>query len=145
MNEKGLSSKGIFINGKGQIIDMLKYMTKKEREKLLLAIRHRNPQLASELVEQTINFESLFTLSEPHLGILTDYIRPELFGMALKTAPRSFQRKILGIATRSFAEKCYEILTSRMDNETTLVSKAQSKIVQIFVSLLKKQIISLDQ
>ncbi len=53
------TQQGLFINGKAQVIEMLKFMQPEEREVLLRNIKARNPQLAMELTENCLTFSDL--------------------------------------------------------------------------------------
>ena len=61
------TNQGIFINGKAQIIDMLKYMQEDERTTLLKNIQARNPQLAKELYAESISFDTIYSLDQVDL------------------------------------------------------------------------------
>jgi ribonucleotide reductase alpha subunit len=46
--------KGIFINGKQQIVELLQYMQGAEKETLIRQIKLRNPAMAKELIENSL-------------------------------------------------------------------------------------------
>ena len=53
------SNENIYINGKGQIIEMLKIMPMAEKMKLLKNIGLRNAPMARELSEESLSFASM--------------------------------------------------------------------------------------
>ncbi|MBT6325851.1 MAG: hypothetical protein HOJ35_07765, partial [Bdellovibrionales bacterium] len=53
---------GIFLNGKGQVIKMLQSMEINERKNLINLIKKKNPQLANELSQNSVNFNDFSRL-----------------------------------------------------------------------------------
>lgn len=137
------SQQGVFINGKAQVIEMLKYMQPEERELLLKNIKARNPQLAIELTENCLTFNDLNRLGDEELHLIFNYVKPAIWGLALKDTPTNFQRRILGLAPRDYAEQAYQILTTPLKNEQRDTKRAQQKIVAILGNLLKRRQISM--
>ena len=133
------NQQGLFINGKAQVIEMLKYMRPEERETLLRNIRARNAQLAMELTENCLTFSDLDRLSDEDLYTIFSYVKPAIWGLALKTTPRNFQRRVLGLAPRDYAEQAYQILTTNLKNEDRDTKRAQQKIVSILANLMKRR------
>lgn len=132
---------GIFINGKAQIIEMLQIMPESEKEKLLQKIKVRNPTLANELMEESFTFEQIDQLSDTHLSIVLNNTNATICGIALKSTSVDFQRRILSIAPREYAKEAYQTLKKPIANELTVVPKAQNKIINTVVALIKKKII----
>jgi len=137
------SQQGVFINGKAQVIEMLKYMQPEERELLLKNIKARNPQLAIELTENCLTFNDLNRLGDEELHLIFNYVKPAIWGLALKNTPRDFQRRVLSLAQRDYAEQAYQILTTTLKNEERDTKRAQQKIVSILGNLLKRRQISI--
>ncbi|MBK23655.1 MAG: hypothetical protein CME70_06580 [Halobacteriovorax sp.] len=137
------SQQGVFINGKAQVIEMLKYMQPEERELLLKNIKARNPQLAIELTENCLTFNDLNRLGDEELHLIFNYVKPAIWGLALKNTPRDFQRRVLSLAPRDYAEQAYQILTTTLKNEERDTKRAQQKIVSILGNLLKRRQISI--
>ncbi len=133
---------GVFLNGKKQIIEMLKFMQPEERDTLLKNIKMRNPQMARELIAESINFSDLNRLRNEDLVIIFKYIQPEILGMALKTVSQDFQRRVLSLAPRPYAEQAFSILSTPM-NRPKDVERAQEKIVSVLASLNRKNQIGL--
>jgi flagellar motor switch protein FliG len=129
----------VFLNGKGQIIEMLKFMTPKEREVLLKNIRARNSQLADELLEQSLTFSSLNELPDDDLILIFNSLSAPIVGVALKGSNREFQRRILSLAPRDYAEKAYSVLMTNLSNEARDVQRAQNKVLNALGSHLKRK------
>jgi flagellar motor switch protein FliG len=137
------TSTDIFLNGKAQIIEMLQIMPPEERKTLLKNIKHKNPTLAIELLESSLEFEDLNNLSTHHMNIVLQYVDAPILGMALKGANQQFQRKVLKLASRKYAEKAYDVLVSNYPGEESGAKKAQQKVIKTAVSLLKRNQIQL--
>ena len=131
-------SANIFINGRAQIIEMLQIMPVAEKEKLLRNIRARNPQLAQELMVQSLTFEQIARLEDNELMTLIEAVKPVVWGVALKGQKQEFQRRVLSLAPRTYAEEAYGYLTATLQNEKRDVKRAQSKIIEILVGLSKR-------
>lgn len=136
---KNSITEGVFLNGKAQIIEMLQYMNSSEREKLLLNIRKRNPQLAEELMEKSLTFSHLGELSDIELSIIFSHINAPILGIALKGTSREFQRRLLSLAPRDYAERAYSVMMTPLQNEKTDVKRAQSKIVSSLAGILRSR------
>ncbi len=137
MNQAG----GVFLNGRGQIIEMFKLLTAEEKERLLKVIKLKNPQLAGELVQETLTFDSIELVGERELSLLFNRVKPAVWGLALKGTKKSFQHKVLSTAPRDYAEKAYEVMVAAVDNERLNNQRAQKKILEVLVSLKKSNLI----
>ncbi len=130
---------GIFINGKAQIIEMLQHMKREERAKLLQNLKMRNPQLAEELMEQCFTFNDLDTLRDDELVRVFSYISAPILGMALKNVETSFQRRLLSLAEREYAQEAFRVLKTPYSTEKRDVPRAQNKIIEVLISLKKRK------
>lgn len=130
---------GIFINGKAQIIEMLQYMKREERTKLLQNLKMRNPQLAEELMEQCFTFNDLDTLRDDELVRVFSYISAPILGMALKNVETSFQRRLLSLSEREYAQEAFRVLKTPYSTEKRDVPRAQNKIIEVLISLKKRK------
>lgn len=130
---------GVFINGKAQIVEMLQHMSRDERSKLLKNLKVRNPQLAEELSEQCFTFNDLDSLSDYELQMIFNYISAPILGMALKTIERNFQRRLLSLASREYAEEAFKVLKTPYTNEKRDIKRAQNKIIETLSSLKKRK------
>lgn len=139
MEANNNNSNSVFINGKAQIIEMLQHMPRDERAKLLKNLKLRNPQLAEELTEQCFTFSDLDNLSDDDLQMIFHYITAPILGMALKNVERTFQRRLLSLANREYAEEAFRVLKTPYATEKRDIKRAQNKIVEVLVSLKKKR------
>ena len=136
------NSNNVFINGKQQIIEMLRYMPMNERNKLISNIRLRNATMARELSEQSLSYSDLDNLDEDKLALVLRTINPAVIGLALYLSPRKFQRKCLGVLERTLAEKAYQIMTYDLSSKRTECERAQQKILQSAIELVRKNVIN---
>jgi len=133
---------GVFLNGKSQIIEMLQFMTEAEREVLIKNIKIRNPHLAEELLEKSLSFSNISNMKDTDLQALFKYVQPAILGIALKATERNFQKRVLSITPREYAEEAYRNMKSPITNEEDGIKRAQSKILNTLISLCRrKQII----
>lgn len=129
-------SNGIFINGKAQIIEMLKFMNAAERATLLKNIKARNPALAKELYSESITFETIYSLDSVDLSQLFQFVKAPIFGVALKKSPKAFQKTLLTMAPRAYAEEAYEYLVKDLGaNEVRDIQRAQKRISDTIAAL----------
>lgn len=137
--EANNSNQGVFINGKAQIIEMLQHMPRDERSKLLKNLKIRNPQLAEELSESCFTFNDLDSLNDYELQMIFNYISAPILGMALKNIERAFQRRLLSLASRDYAEEAFKVLKTPYSNEKRDIKRAQHKIIETLASLKKRK------
>lgn len=137
--EANNSANGVFINGKAQIIEMLQHMPRHERATLIKNLKARNPQLAEELSEQCFTFSDLDSLEDFELKAIFQSVTAPVLGMALKNVEKSFQRRLLSLAERSYAEETFRVLNNNYANEKRDTKRAQNKIIEILVSLKKRR------
>ncbi len=128
---------GTFINGKNQVIEMLSHLTLQEREKIIDKIKQQNPQLAKELLEQSINFKSLPDLDDFEIKKVISYSDASILGVALKALPLRAQRKILSLCDRPYAEKAYQIMCNPIHNEKININRACERINNTISNLVK--------
>ncbi len=141
--ETNNNQNGYFINGKAQIIEMLQHMNRDERARLLKNIKIRNPQLADELTEQCFTFSDLDNLADSELQVVFNYISAPILGMALKNIERTFQRRLLSLATREYAEEAFRVLKTSYSSEKRDIKRAQNKIIEVLVTLKRRRQIDL--
>ncbi len=137
--EANNSNQGVFINGRAQIIEMLQHMPREERSKLLKNLKVRNPQLAEELSESCFTFNDLDSLNDYELQMIFNYISAPILGMALKNIERAFQRRLLSLADRAYAEEAFKVLKTPYSNEKRDIKRAQNKIIETLASLKKRK------
>ena len=123
----------IFLNGKAQVVEMLRYMKEDERERLIRQIRLQSSSLANELSGESIGFEQLGTLPDSQMQNIFNYIEAPILGMAIRGLGVELQKRILSLAERSYAEEAYEFMTMKLKDEWEKSRQAQEK-VGIFVA-----------
>ncbi len=135
-NNEQPQNQGVFINGKAQIIEMLKFMNNDERTTLLKNIQMRNPTLAKELYAESITFDTLYSLDDIDLAQIFKFVKPAIMGVALKYSEKKFQKKVLTLATRDYAEEAYSYLVKGLGaNETRDVNRAKKRVADTIVAL----------
>ena len=132
------SEESVFLNGKAQIVEMLEFMTADEKATLINNIKQRNPSLASELQEKSLSFNDLDKLSDHEINLIFGHVKAEVLGIALKDVNSNFQRRILSLAPRKYAESAYTILVKPIRESRGMTKKAQNKIVGILINLSKR-------
>lgn len=133
------NEKGLFINGKVKAFEILKRLGEKERTDLLKKIGIKNARLAEELSDNSYNFSQICKLSDHNLKMIFTNIPAGIFGIAIRNLERDFQKRALTLAPRSFAEKAYETLSMDLTDEQINIQRAQSKISEIMLTLIKNK------
>jgi len=135
------NTQGYFINGRAQVIEMLKYMTEEEKNTLLKNIKTRNPQLAGELLEKSISFGYIKNLNDDQLALAAKYTDATIMGIALKGIERAEQQRVLSSLPREYAEKAFSILVAPIKGENEKIMRAQGKVLQTILLLKRRALI----
>ncbi len=135
------SEKGIFINGKKQVIELLQKMEASDKSTLLKNLRNRNPSLAKELTESCISFESIWDLTDECLKTLVTQINPAVLGLALSLVHVKNQRRALSLTNRATALKAFEVMQTDLSSNRNECYRAQQKILEIAMSLHRNRVI----
>lgn len=133
------NEKGVFINGRVKAFEILKRLEEKEKTGLLKKIGIKNAKLAEELADNSYNFSQIYRLSDNNLKMIIANIPAGIFGVALRNLDREFQKRVLTLAHRSFAEKAYETLSMDLSDEQINIQRAQSKISEVMLALIKNK------
>ena len=133
------TEKGIFINGKKQIIEMLQFMNEGERKKLLQNIGARNAVMAKELSEQSFSFNDLVHTSTSSLNKIFQSFNPAIIGLALYNTSSELQRKVLSSITRETAEAAFEVMNQNLSGKQAECKRAQEKIINNVIQLSRRQ------
>ncbi len=141
--ENHVTPQGTYINGKGQVIDILRLLSPQEKARILNHINSKNPTMARELAERCVSFANVEALGDNELKIVFSQVDPKLMGVALKGTSVEFQRRCLSIVPRHLAEEAYRLLTTPLKNEREPVMKAQDKILNIAIQLNRLRRINL--
>jgi flagellar motor switch protein FliG len=141
MSQQNNSEKGIFINGKKQVIELLQQMDASDKAKLLKNLRLRNPTLAKELTESCINFESIWDLNDESLKTVVSQVQPAILGLALSLVHVKNQRRVLSLISREQALKAFDIMQKDLTGNRNECIRAQQKILELAMNLSRSRII----
>ncbi len=133
------NEKGTYINGRVKAFEILKRLGDQEKTQILKKIGIKNSRLAEELADNSYNFSQIYKLSDTNLKMIFSNVPAGIFGVAIRNLEISFQRRALSLAPRTFAEKAYETLSMELPDESVNIQRAQSKISEIMVSLIKNK------
>jgi flagellar motor switch protein FliG len=130
----------VIINGRAQVIELLKKLPIENKEKILQNVRQKNPKLAKELSMYTVTFETFTEIEEDKLIIVLPYISNKILSLALKSTDQNLQRKILKNLNKSRAIDVFNEMRSDTSSlQDTL--KARDKIAQILGSLYQSELL----
>ncbi len=137
------TEKGIFINGKQQIIEMLQFMENDDKQKLLENIKQRNAPMAKELSEKSLSFKDLFRLSSGHIRTIFEKSNPAIIGLALYPLTVSLQKKALQSLSREVAEQAFNVMRQDLTHKKIECQRAQEKIVRLAIQLSRHNSVQL--
>ncbi len=137
------TEKGIFINGKQQIIEMLQFMENDDKQKLLENIKQRNAPMAKELSEKSLSFKDLFRLSSGHIRTIFEKSNPAIIGLALYPLTVSLQKKALQSLSREVAEQAFNVMRQDLSHKKIECQRAQEKIVRLAIQLSRHNSVQL--
>ena len=69
--ENHVTPQGTYINGKGQVIDILRLLSPQEKARILNHINSKNPTMARELAERCVSFANVEALGDN--DVITSY------------------------------------------------------------------------
>lgn len=137
MEKQGSASReGRFINGRKQVINLLKKMPELEKKRLLDNMMFRNSPLTKELQRESISFESIGKLPDHTLKSSLDDIGAQIIGLALKGMDPGFQKRILQLMEYNDAQMAFKTMVAPIKNTAQLRAKAQEKIISSITSYL---------
>lgn len=140
MSQKA-TEKGIFINGKNQVIELLQRMEAGDKARLLRNLRTRNPALAKELTESCISFESIWDLDDEGLKTVVSQMQPTILGLALSLVHVKNQRRALSMISRDMAIKAFEIMQKDLTSNRNECIRAQQKVLELAMNLHRNRVI----
>ncbi len=141
MSQNNAENGGVFINGKGQVIELLRKMDGADKAKLLKNLRLRNPTLAKELTESCLSFESIWDLDDECLKAVVCQIKPAILGLALSLVHVKNQRRALALISRDMAMKAFEIMQKDLTSNRSECFRAQQKILELAINLQRNRVI----
>ena len=129
--------KDIFINGRNKAFEIIQMLNSKERTNILSKIKLRNPRLAEELMQNSYSFKDIARLEDVEIQSIFSKVDPHIFGVALRNLDVNFQRRVLGLAPRKYAESAYNTLISHLDEEAIHIKRARNKVSEIVIGIIK--------
>ena len=129
--------KDIFINGRSKAFEIIQMLNEKEREGILKKIQLKNPRLAEELMQNSYSFKDIAKLKNQEIESIFPKVPPQVFGVALRNLNVDFQRRVLTLAPRKYAESAYETLTGNLSDETTHIKRARNRVSEIVIEIIK--------
>ena len=131
-----------FINGEAQAAEILAALSQAERQRILMHISIKNPQVARELSRKSFGFNALSELNEVDFDRLSRLLNPKILGIALKGASIHLQRTVLSKLDRSYAEVSYDALTSPQMNEPEKIQRARDRVVETISELWSEHLVT---
>jgi len=131
------------VNGKAQIIDMLRVMPVDERRALLKNMGQMDKKRTVELMELSISMSNIEGLEESEIQLIVESCSAPVLGVALKNCPEGLQRKALRSLDRKKAEEAFEMLSTAISDEKENIMRAQRRVLQTALDLHKKGAVSL--
>lgn len=133
----------IVINGKAQVVEILKKLPEEHKNKIIQSLKGKNSSLAHELTWQTLTFDGIAQLQNEHLKSILEYISSPIVAYAILNQTVEIQKKFLTNLSRERAKEVFQLLK----NTTPSVSnslKAQNKITEISTTLIQKKILTIN-
>ena len=129
----------IFLNGKAQVVEMLRQMRADERERIIRQIRLQSSTLANELSGESIGFEQVKNLSDPQIRSLFNHLQAPILGLAIRGLSVELQKRILSLAERSYGEEAYEFMTMTLTDEQDKIRQAREKVGGVVAQVLMQR------
>ena len=127
----GQENNGIYINGREQALEILKMLNPEERNRILKTINIKNPGLANDLSQNCSSPNDIQNFKSEDFLVIFSNVKPEILGLALKNTSQNFQRSILKLAPRQYAETAFSflIMDLPLEKRETIV-RAKKLILQ---------------
>ena len=122
---------GRYIDGEAKAAEILTALSLEDRERILRYICTKNPPMGRGLSQKCHSFDTLVSLGAREFRQLSSRIHPKVLGIALKQISEDYQREILGRLDRDYAEQCYEALVCSFKDESSMVSRAQARVMEV--------------
>ena len=129
--------KDIFINGRSKAFEIIQMLNENERTGILNKIKLKNPKLAEELMQNSYSFKDIAKLQDQEIQSIFPKIPPQVFGVALRNLHVDFQRRVLTLAPRKYAESAFETLTGNLGDEATHIKRARNRVSEIVIEIIK--------
>lgn len=141
MSQNETEKTGVYINGKGQIVELLQHMEQSEKARLLRNLKNRNPVLAKELSEQCLSYDNIWALDDDNLSKILGGVKPVVLGLALSLSNLKNQKRALALIPREQALKAYEVMMKDLSQNRRECIRAQEKILETALDLSRRRIV----
>ena len=139
MSNQKENENNIYINGRQQVVELLRHMDTSDKTTLLRNLKGRNPTLAKELSEQCISFDNIWGLDDEDLSKVLSGLKPVILGLALNLSSIKNQKRSLSLLSRTQAMKAYEVMTKDLSDNRRECIRAQEKILEYALELNRNQ------
>ncbi|MDA8792688.1 hypothetical protein N9N67_05550 [Bacteriovoracaceae bacterium] len=143
-NETTSSQRGVYLNGRKQIIDLLRALDPSTKKTLLRNMQVRNSSLTRDLEDHSLNFASLDLLSDHDINRLFEMLDPTLTGLALYYSSTRFQKRVLSGITKTKAQKAFSLLQQNLYDRKEQINRAQEKVLEVAIELKKRRLINFN-
>lgn len=133
-----MEKEDIIINGRAQVIEILKRLPEDHKNKILRSLKIKNSSLAQELSWQTLTFRSIVDLKEKALETLLEYVSSPVIAIAISDQSTEIKKRFLSNVSRERAKEIFQNLKNLSPNSIN-AKKAQSKIIDIATTLMQKK------
>ena len=137
-NSGGGSGKKNF-DGLKSVADMLNFMDKESREKLLANLARSNEGIVREIRQKMFEFEDLIGMDGAGIQFLLKEIPPDKLKVALRTASEELTNKILANMSIRAADLLREDLANQGPLRQSTVNTAQAEIMAIASQVLSEK------
>jgi len=127
----------IFINGRAKAFEIIQMLNETEKVNILKKIQLKNPKLAEELMENSYSFKDIAKLKDSEITNIFAKIPPQVFGVALRNLNIEFQRRVLTLAPRKYAESAYDTLISHLGDENIHIKRARNRVSEIVIEIIR--------
>jgi flagellar motor switch protein FliG len=124
----------IVINGRAQVVEILKKLPYQEKQKIINEVLKKNPSLGKELNIQCYGIQNVFSLESSTLKIVLEYSSSQVIALAISNEDIPLQQKILTLMPREKALQTLNIIRNQSYSEYDQ-EKAKNKLIDITMSL----------
>lgn len=133
----------IVINGRAQVVEILKKLPEDHKNKILRSLHDKNSTLAHELSWQTLSFTGICQIKDDFLKGLLEYVSSPVIAIALSDQTVETQKRFLTNLSRERAKEVFHQLKSTTVSAVN-AKKAQMKITEVATTLIQKKILSIN-
>ena len=133
----------IVINGRAQVVEILKRLPEEHKNKILRSLKNRDSSLANELTWQTLTFSGITQSKDFQLKSLLEYVSSQVIAIALHDQDAVIQKKFLTNISRERAKEVFQLLKTHSPQDSN-IQKAKNKILDIAITLIQKRTLNFD-